>query len=390
MPRRKEKTMKVYHPTTIKLHNDHCPHAVELWKQGVKYDRSIFHTGVVAHTVLEKIGQQPEKEPQELADRIVEKYCSKGRAYDKVPEPPSPFEDALRGAKLALEWHARYPVPPADEGVTHEHHFAFDKNWNTVEYYDKNAKFRTMLDVVEIHQEYDESTDQVYTKAVVRDYKTSWIATKNELDSFQRRCQAVVVWLTYKPDIIVLEIANLRTKGIYKKELNMHFEKDTLQEWKDDITLAMKTLDNKLIPNPGMGCIKCPYSPRCQHFDDMYKSEDIIKKYIAAKEIIRNLEPQIKLDTKDQPPKQMALGSVGYITKERKKILPSAKETLLQEWRKQDGTLDNLFAQLDLSVRGIEKIAKILTKNKTDKEELISKLTKLESYASFGIQKVKK
>ena len=120
------------------------------------------------------------------------------------------------------------------------------------------------------------------------------MATKDELDSFQRRCQAVVVWLTYKPDIIILEIANLRTKGVYTKELNIHFETDTLEEWKNDIELAIKTLDNKLNPNPGMGCIGCPYSPRCEHFDEMYRSEDIIKKYIAAKEVIRNLEPQIK------------------------------------------------------------------------------------------------
>lgn len=379
-----------YHPTTIKLHDNHCPHAVELWKQGVKYDRSIFHTGVVAHAVLEKIGLHPDKEPQELADRIVENYCSDGRAYDGVPEPPAPLEDALQGAKLALEWHARHPVPPTEEGITHEHPFAFDQEWNPVKYESKKARFKTLLDVVEVHQEYDEATDEVYTKAIVRDYKTSWMATKDELDSFQRRCQAVVVWLTYKPDIIILEIANLRTKGVYTKELNIHFETDTLEEWKNDIELAIKTLDNKLNPNPGMGCIRCPYSPRCEHFDEMYRSEDIIKKYIAAKEVIRNLEPQIKLATKDQPPTKMTLGTIGYITKERKKILPSAKETLLQEWKDQEGTIENLFSQLDLSIRGIEKIAKILTNTKSDREELMAQMTKQESYASFGIQKKKR
>ena len=72
--------MIAYHPTTIKMHTNHCPHAVQLWKNKVAYDRSIFHTGVVAHAVLEEIGSNPQEEPSTMADKIIEKYCSKGRA----------------------------------------------------------------------------------------------------------------------------------------------------------------------------------------------------------------------------------------------------------------------------------------------------------------------
>ena len=374
-----------YHPTTIKLHSDHCPHAVTLWKKGLKYDRSIFHTGIVAHAVLEKIGQLPDEEPRIIADKIVERYCTKGRAYDNVPEPPSPLKQALEGARLALEYHARHPVPNGD-GITHEHPFAYNKDWEEVEYFHKSARFRTLLDVVEIKQEYDEYAQKNITIATIRDYKTSWMANREELDSFQRRCQAVVVWLKYKPDLIILEIANLRTKAIYTRELNANLESETLHEWKEDIELALNTLDKQLKPNPGIGCIRCPYAPKCKHFDDMYQSKDIIKRYIAAKEIIRNLEPQIKLATKDQPPKQMSLGVVGYATKERKKIVPDAKQILLDEY---DTNTEDLFQNLDLSVRNIQKLAKLLTKNKTDRDNLIDRLTTSESYASFGVHKDK-
>ena len=381
--------MHAYHPTTIKMHSNHCPWAVQLWKNRIPYDRSIFHTGVVAHRVLEDIGNNPNKEPKIIADNVVEKYCSEGRAYDNVPEPPAPFTDALEGAKLALEWHRIHPVPHGD-GVTHEHPFAYTQNWTEVPYYSKQAKFRTLIDVVEIIEEYDETSDSAYTVAVVRDYKTSWVATHDELDSFQRRCQAVVVWLKYKPDVLVLEICNLRIKANYRREIIVAHEEDMLREWKHDISLAIRTLDGDLNPNPGVGCIRCPYTERCQHFHVMYDSKDIVKRYIAAKEVIAKLEPQIKKAMKEQPPQSMHGGKVGYATKERRKILPSAKQTLLQAWKDQDGTIEQLFQNMELGVRAIDKICKILKPNKAERQELADKLTTSEQYSAFGIHKDKK
>jgi len=375
--------MLAYHPTTISMHYNHCPHAVTLWKMKMPYDRSVFHTGVIAHAILEEIGKNPQEEPRVIADKVVEKYCSAGRSYDGNPEPPAPFKDAIEGASLALNWHSRYPVPNGPH-IYHEHPFAFDQDWNEVDYYNTTARFRTLLDVVEIHD-----TDNTRT-AIIRDYKTSWVATADELDSFQRRCQAVVVWLVYQPDIIVLEISNLRLKWNFQRELIVTEEANTLQKWMEEITLAIKTLDNELKPNPGIGCINCPYSPKCDHFDKMYKSEDVMKRYIAAKEVVSKLEPQIRKAAKNQPPKAMSLGKVGYAKKERKKVLPTAQATLVQKWKEQDGTVDELFQQLDLGVRTIEKIARIVTNNKKDREELISKLTRTEQYSSFGIHKDKK
>lgn len=381
--------MHAYHPTTIKMHSNHCPWAVQLWKNRIPYDRSIFHTGVVAHRILEDIGNNPDEDPRVLADKIVEQYCTVGRAYDNVPEPPAPLADALQGAKLALEWHNKFPVPHG-EGVTHEEPFAFTKDWKEVPYYDKQAKFRTLLDVVEVYDEYDESTESTFKKAIARDYKTSWVATYDELYSFQRKCQAVVVWLRYKPDIIVLEISNLRLKANFKREINTHFEEDTLREWQQEISLAIKIMDGDLNPNPGIGCIQCPYTERCSHFHVMYDSKDIIKRYIAAKETIAKLEPQIKKAMKEQPPQSMAGGHLGYAQKERKRVLPKAKEILLEKWTEQNGTIDQLFHTLELGVRTVDKICKLLTSNRTDRDELMQQITEQEQYSAFGIHKEKK
>ena len=381
--------MPAYHPTTIKMHSNHCPYAVELWKKNTPYDRSIFHTGVVAHAILEEIGKNPDQNPQIVADKIVEKYCSEGRAYDGNPEPPAPLIDALNGCALALNWHKKYPVESGDN-IHHEHPFAFTENWASVDYNDPSAKFRTLLDVVKIVEEYDHETDYTYTNAIVTDYKTSWVATYDELDSFQRRCQAVVTWLLYRPDVITLEIANLRLKCIFRKTIDTHEQKDLLQQWQNDITTAIKTLDQNLNPNPGAGCINCPYTPHCIHFDSMYNSKDVYQRYVAAKEIVAKLEPQIRKMTKDATPRRIGLGAVGYATKNRKKILPTAQQTLLQKWQQQDGTIEELFHSMDLSVRAVEKIARILTSSRDERDKLLQQVTRQEPYASFGIHKDKK
>ena len=376
------RTRPAYHPTTIRMHSNHCPHAVRLWKMNTPYDRSIFHTGVIAHAVLERIGYDPDTPPRDIADQVIEQYCSQGRAYDGNPEPPSPIPDAIEGANLALRWHERFPVPNG-EGINHEEHFAFDEEWNEVPYHSPDARFRTMLDVVEITEEYDEATDGMYRKAVIRDYKSSWVANAKELDTFQRRCQAVVVWLRYKPDIIILEIANLRMRCHFRKEVNTHFEEDTLEQWRDDISTAIRTLDRPLKPNPGRGCVRCPYAQRCTHFDKMSRDGDVIRQYIAAKETVARLEPDVRKAMKDKEPVE----GVGYHEKERKRTTPDAKRILLEEWKARDGTVEQLYAALEISTAAATKIAKSITDSRQDRDELMERITRPEIYASFGIKR---
>ena len=121
----------------------------------------------------------------------------------------------------------------------------------------------------------------------------------------------------------------------------------------------------------------------------MYNGNDIYQQYIAAKEIVAKLEPQIRKLSKDKPPKQIGLGNVGYAQKKRKKILPTAQQTLLQKWNEQEGTLNELFASMDLSIRVVEKLARKITSSKKEREELIRQITREEPYSSFGIHKDK-
>ena len=115
-----------------------------------------------------------------------------------------------------------------------------------------------------------------------------------------------------------------------------------------------------------------------------------MKRYSAAKEVVAKLEPQIRKAAKNQPPQTMTLGKIGYAKKERKKVQPHAADTLILEWMNNDGTIEQLFQQLDLGVRAVEKIAKLIANNRQERDELMDRITRIEQYSAFGIHKDKK
>ena len=71
-------------------------------------------------------------------------------------------------------------------------------------------------------------------------------------------------------------------------------------------------------------------------------------------------------------------------------MTPNTNELLLEKWQEQGWNLDELYPQIPLNVTGVEKIAKIIYKNKAERTELTEKLFKVEPYPSFGIHKEKK
>jgi hypothetical protein len=179
-------------------------------------------------------------------------------------------------------------------------------------------------------------------------------------------------------------------KKTFKKQINVAFEEDTLKEWLEEINLAIATLDRDLRPNPGPGCTTCFYKMKCKHFDNMYNGDDLVKKYIAAKAVVAQTEKEVKKLLKDKTPIQSGNQIIGYTQKQRKKVTPDTNELLLETWQEQGWNLDELYPQIPLNVTGVEKIAKIIYKNKAERTELTEKLFKVEPYPSFGIHKEKK
>jgi len=376
---------KAIHPTTIKLRNNHCGHAVELWRKNTPIDRSVFHVGVAAHYVLEMIGKNPKESITSIAWQCAEQLATNGRAYDGVPEPPMPANKALEGTRMAIKYAEIFEIPTGDN-VFHEMAFAFDKDWNPVEYNCKESVFQTLLDVVEIHEEYDEETDSIYKHVIVRDYKSSWAADAEELDNFQRRCQAVVVWLVLKPDVITMEIANIRFHKVFKREINCYHQEDELKQWLEDIKFNINVLQQPTTPDPGVGCVGCQYANVCEHADKALKDEDLLKKYSAAKAIVDKLAPQVRKLTKQEPLKCGA-GYIGYKDKERVITKENAGTILAEKWKEQGGDALSMLSQMELSITTIKKLLKILCETPKERAELLKTLTESETYLSFGMHK---
>lgn len=384
-------TQRSYHQSDIGLRERHCGHALVLKNNGTPRDRNVFQVGVASHAILEAIGQATNKNPDitiedinKIADETAIELSTRGRAYDRVPEPPMTIKQAIEGKELAIK-HWVYNPLPAD--AHYELPLAFDSDWNQVDYYDDSTIFRTMLDMVQISEETDEEGDTIKT-ILVRDYKSSWHIDTSQLDNMQRRAQAVCIWLAYPDaDVIELNVFGLRTGKQVTREINVHAEGDTLRQWHQDIILALNILQLPQTPSPGANCIGCPYAERCEHAaHTMKQNQSIVERYISSLAIAKALEPQIKKITKEGNIKTNG-GYVGYAQKSKSSATKTAVPKLWNVWKENNGDIDGYLSMLSVSATVTKKIIKTLGKQGLDTDTLTEESIKESAYAQFGIHK---
>ena len=376
------------HPSHIKLKENHCGYAVELSLNHATRDREVFQVGIAAHAVLENIGIATNDNPEitaldikQIANNTAYELCTNGRSYDGHPEPPMKMSQAIEGMKLALAYAEKNPLP---HDASYEEPFAFDKEWNPVGYDDSEAVFRTLLDFVHIVDEMDEDGHIIKT-AIVRDYKSSWYITSEMLDNLQRRAQALVVYLKYKPDVLKMQIHGLRGGQKIERIIFTQYQHDELMNWRDDIAIAIKSLQAPQNPTPGTGCYQCPYVAVCSHanYEDKKK---IAEKYAIAIGVAKELEKKLRLMTKEHPI-ETENGTIGYIKKERNTTAPNAMESLYEVWIENNGTPEGFINLLKLTATDAKKIIKALQKNGLDRDTLTELTMTKQSYSQFSIQK---
>ena len=380
-----------FHPSDISLREKHCGHAITLKNEGTKRDREVFQTGIAAHAVLEDIGKLIKEKPnasfqeiKQLANNTAAKLCTEGRAYDNIPEPPMKISQAIEGMKLALSYASENELEPEAE---YELPLAFDKDWKRVPYYHPSAIFRTLIDYMLVYKEVDEDGVEA-TFAIVRDYKTSWHIQNTMLDSLQRRAQAVVVWLAYpEVDVLQMQIHGLRGKQKIERKIYTQYEYDTLEQWRDDISLAVKALMQPQIPNPGINCYMCPYAKQCQ-WTAKINDNNIVARYAAFLAIVKELEKDVRILTKESPA-TTAQGKVGYTQKERLTTQKNAILTLWELWKEQQGSVDTFLQSIKLSSTDAKRIAKTLSKNGLDYNTITDDVFQTQQYSQFGILKKK-
>lgn len=243
----------IYRPTLHNLITRNCPGAATHYNNGTPQDRRIFAVGTAAHDILHAIGEG--RDANETAERLM----SRGRGGTDA-EPPLPVDAVLQGRDIAEAWVAKHPLPQGD-GVWFERRYAFDEDWQPCEWED--AAYRTSVD--QVFTDAYEDEDGTYPLLVQADYKSSWAATEDELDTAQRRFQAVCAWLTAGPDVsgISLRIHNLRRRTTYTRDIWLTPEnEEMLRQWQRDAEMVRRAGRVGTF-SPGAGCMTCPYVLHC-------------------------------------------------------------------------------------------------------------------------------
>lgn len=380
---------RAFHPTHIRMKEDHCGYAVELSLINAKRDTSVFQTGVAAHAILENIGKETNKNPditkeeiEQIANITAYNLTVKGRSYDGNPEPPMTMKQALDGMQLALKYVERNPLP-AD--ALYEKHFAFDESWNLVEYDSPEAEFRTMIDYVRIYTEIDEDGEEALV-AEVRDFKTQWNISTDMLDNLQRRAQGLVVALAFpKIDVLKLQVHGLRGNQRIERIIYLNFERVTIQNWKDDIAFAINVLKAPQEPSPGLGCYSCPYAVTCR-YNDPEDLHSIAKQYAIHHGKAKELEKKLKAITKENPILDERF-EIGYKPKKRNTTVPKAMTNLFNIWKENDGTIDAYLNLCNLTATEAKKIMTQLRKNGIDTKPIEETIFNVKEYSQFGISK---
>ncbi len=287
-----------HRPTTMQLYLDHCPRAVDHYERGTPQNRDIFTVGTVAHEILFAIGQGMPIEP------IVASLIATGRTGDDSEGPMRP-DAVFEGRDLALAWSEAHPIP---DGAFFEYAFAFDGDWKPCAW--DQARFRTRVDVVHRRTEEDEDGHDIQD-LVITDYKSAWPATETELDTLQRRAQAVSGWLSWGDEIgsITIAVANLRRRQVFERVIPLDEEGVALlQQWQRDLEVVMDAIDvrepdGQRPARPGARCGGCPYAASCEPARDLLArhgasdTADVVRRYIAARALAAELEPHIRSAT---------------------------------------------------------------------------------------------
>lgn len=397
-----------YHPTELSLLNSSCPRALDFRQARTFYDRTIFAAGISAHAVMEVAGNEVRKrgralendEITQIGQEVCEKLIGEGRSYDGHSEPPLPADKVFLGRDMALKYLFRHNL---SESAQCEVGFAYDKDWKPVDYYDDSARFRTILDVVDVVEKGNE--EWVGRMLVVTDYKTSWRADKSELDSLQRRAQAVTVWkssLCKDVDGIELRIVNLQTGAEYSREvwLTENGLAD-LRSWQSDLERMMDAADwtdeNDQRPaRPGLRCINCSYVGSCEESKKLVEDTDIesaspeaiANAYAASLARTKSLEAAAR-EASDRGQIPTDSGVVGYLEKERRVCREDTVDQLWGRWKGSGGDASGLLTSLKLGVRNIENASKKLfgRSEKADREAWVGELVDKQPYASFGVER---
>lgn len=396
-----------YRPTTLALVENHCPAALDFYEAGKPRDPRPFEVGIAAHAVLQAIGEETNRlgrqldqtEVDALALSVAQRLVAVGRTFDGEQEPPLTMANVLAGRDLAVEYLTRW-WPTI--GASIELGIAVDRHWNRVDYYSPDAWLRCILDYAVVEDvEIDE--ESAARTLFIRDFKSSWAAGASELETIQRRVQAVLGWLHFAyqgPQRLVLEVANLRTGKVHELELWPTDDPEgQLARWRADIEAMLGALDQQKrlghrVASPGACCVGCPYVLSCPWAQDYLEAAGIpgtaerrAVSYAVAHAHLSALAPLVREDAGDGSV-PVPGGVVGYVAKVSRKVRSESYADLAAAWEDSGGDLAGFARAVDLTVSNVESVAKALhpdRKQKKERDAFVAALVEPETKSQFGV-----
>jgi hypothetical protein len=377
-----------HRPTTIQLFLDHCPAAVAHYERGTPQDRRIFGTGTAAHEVLHALGEG------RSVDETCERLITIGRTGQDAEGPLHP-DQVFAGRELALAWVEAFPLSPS---ALYEQRFAFDTAWQPT---DGEPYFATRIDVVDFYDDTDED-DFAHRIAVVEDYKSSWQATDDELDTLQRRAQAVCAWLAY-PDAtaIVLRVSSLRRRQRFERRIDLDEDGVALlTQWRGDLSVVMRALDSDRTARPSPACGGCPYAGACdaaRTFRGGVDVLDVVREWQTLQAAADGLEPLVREAATDAPLVVDGF-EVGALSTEKRVAVAGAGAEALAEWLRRGGVqvdehLAGLLASWEMAVGApgvqlLEKMGRALNRTKPEREAWVAERVRTVRAPRFGCRRV--
>lgn len=400
--------MNRHRSSSLKYFTKNCPAALGFLESNAPADRAIFQTGIAAHACLQVCTERAVEAGRELTEAETQAACedtakelmAHGRAFDGIPEPPMPPDDAVEGRDIALNWLDQHPASPharAEKGL------AMLADGIACDYADENARYIAILDEIEGPLEIEDEEGFEGSRIVITDFKTAWTTNESELDTIQFRGQAVLTALHY-PEVTEIEqvAANLRTGQRYTRTLYPQGEPELLEQWRKDIFALCDAADETRAARPGYNCMGCPYSPICEDsYARMLGENDPVAKYVMA-EALRGEYAKIAQAACKESFIRVGDHLVGYHAKEQNTPTDNAAHQLLfqwfnlhederQDWLAENSMIVSLIAGIGLTGSNINAAAKSTYPGRGTRElreEFVEPLLTTKVVKRFGVQKV--
>ncbi len=385
--------MKTYSSTILSLFIEHCPHAIELHRRGVKRDESQFEAGIAAHAILQACGERRENPRNLLVDAVCTQLIGDGRTFYGDKKPPLAPENVFAGREIAENYMRSNEVPsPAKFEI--ELGMSASGCAANIE----DVRYRALIDV--LFEAEESQGDWSAELIVVRDYKSAWPTCEDELETLQRKGQAVLAWLHFpNKQGVRMEVVNLRTGALFAKTVLFDEEGETLlRKWRDDILMVCDAADKATEARPGAGCDGCPFLHACEPARNAALQMRFTVEQFAVLEATRKgMVKQLKTQLEESAaPIVVNGGTIGWKQTQSNVLSEGAIAQIIGNWYEVPLDLAcvhhdeeaALLRALNLGAGNIDAFAKkrFAGEHKIEREEFKELCLTKVSGSSFGVQ----